>query len=86
MFLAGGAVGSAAELRTIAWELEHSHCQVVVAASLTDVSPERVRIRPVGGLPLIHLEKPRAAAAARKAKRVLRYCGVPRYCCCFRPS
>jgi exopolysaccharide biosynthesis polyprenyl glycosylphosphotransferase len=69
VFFAGGAVESAAELRQLAWDLEHSDCQVVVAPSLTDVSPERVRVRPVGGLPLLHLEKPRAAAAARRAKR-----------------
>jgi exopolysaccharide biosynthesis polyprenyl glycosylphosphotransferase len=69
VFFAGGGVSSAAELRRVAWELEHSACQVVVAPSLTDVSRERVRVRPVGGLPLLHLEKPRAAKAARKAKR-----------------
>ncbi len=69
VFFAGGGVASAAELRQAAWELEHTSCQVVVAPSLTDVSRERVRVRPVGGLPLLHLEKPRAAAAARRAKR-----------------
>jgi len=66
---AGGSVASAAHLRQTAWELEHSSCQVVVAPSLTDVSRERVRVRPVGGLPLLHLEKPRTAAAGRQAKR-----------------
>ena len=70
VFLAGGAVDSAAALRQIAWELEPTSAQLVVAPSLTDVSPERVRIRPVGGLPLLHLEKPRAAHAAKWAKRV----------------
>ena len=69
VFFAGGGVASAAELRKTAWELESSACQVVVAPGLTDVSRERVRLRPVGGLPLIHLEKPRVAAAARRAKR-----------------
>jgi exopolysaccharide biosynthesis polyprenyl glycosylphosphotransferase len=69
-FFAGGAVDSAGELRQIAWELEHTACQVVVAPSLTDVSRERVRVRPVGGLPLLHLEKPRTAVAAHKAKRL----------------
>jgi exopolysaccharide biosynthesis polyprenyl glycosylphosphotransferase len=69
VFFAGGAVQSAAELRQLAWDLEHSDCQVVVAPSLTDVSRERVHVRPVGGLPLLHLGKPRAAAAARRAKR-----------------
>jgi exopolysaccharide biosynthesis polyprenyl glycosylphosphotransferase len=70
VFLAGGAVDSAADLRRIAWELENTRAQVVVAPCVTDVARERVTVRPVGGLPLIHLEKPRTAGALRKAKRV----------------
>ena len=42
---------------------------VVIAPSVTDVSSERVSVRPVGGMPLIHLEKPRSAEAVRRAKR-----------------
>lgn len=70
VFFAGGAVTSAAQLRKVGWALEHTHTQIVVAPSLTDVSRERVKVRPVGGLPLIHLEKPRSVAAGRRAKRV----------------
>ena len=69
VFLAGGAFDSATEMRRLAWELEHEDIQVVIAPSVTDVSSERVSIRPVGGLPLIHLEKPRSQAAVRRAKR-----------------
>ena len=76
VFFAGGAVDSAAELRELAWEFEDSPCQVVVAPSVTDVSPERVRIRPVGGLPLLHLDKPRAARAKAKAKRTFDVVGA----------
>ncbi len=42
---------------------------MVIAPSVTDVSSERISVRPVGGLPLIHLEKPRSEAAVRRAKR-----------------
>jgi exopolysaccharide biosynthesis polyprenyl glycosylphosphotransferase len=69
VFLAGGAFDSARDLRTVAWELEHEDVQIVVAPSVTDVSGERIRMRPVGGLPLIHLEKPRSSHALRLAKR-----------------
>ncbi len=69
VFLAGGAFDSAEQVRTLAWELEHEDVSVVIAPSVTDVSHERVSIRPVGGLPLVHLEKPRSAAAVRRAKR-----------------
>ena len=69
IFIAGGALDSSAQLRRIAWELEERDVQVIVAPSVTDVSAERVRVRPVGGLPLIHLDKPRAVHASRTGKR-----------------
>ncbi|GAW48475.1 Exopolysaccharide biosynthesis polyprenyl glycos ylphosphotransferase [Nocardioides sp. PD653] len=70
IFFAGGALSSANQLRKIAWDLEQQDVQVVVAPSVTDVSGERVRVRPVGGLPLIHIDPPRATDAARWGKRL----------------
>lgn len=70
LFFAGGAVGSASELRRIAWALEKEDVQVVVAPSVTEVSGGRVRFRPVGGLPLIHVDPPRATEASRWGKRL----------------
>ena len=69
LFVADGAFGSPARLREMAWDLEHHDVQVVIAPGVTDVSRERVRVRPVGGLPLMHLESPRAAHASRWLKR-----------------
>ena len=69
VLLAGGAFDSAGEMRRLAWALENDYVQVVIAPSVTDVARERVRVRPVGGLPLIHIEKPRSTAALRRAKR-----------------
>ena len=37
--------------------------------SLTDVSSERLKVRPVAGLPLVHVEAPRALHASHWAKR-----------------
>jgi exopolysaccharide biosynthesis polyprenyl glycosylphosphotransferase len=69
IFVAGGALDSAAQLRQIAWDLEDRDVQVVVAPSVTDISAERVRVRPVGGLPLMHIDKPRTVHASRAGKR-----------------
>ena len=69
VFLAGGAIGSSEDMRRLVWDLEHERVQVIVAPSVTDVSKERVRIRPVGGLPLVHIDPPSAARAARWGKR-----------------
>jgi exopolysaccharide biosynthesis polyprenyl glycosylphosphotransferase len=70
VFLASGAVDSGSDMRRLAWDLEHEDVAVVIAPSVTDVSSERVSVRPVGGMPLIHLEKPRSAEAVRRAKRI----------------
>lgn len=70
VFFAGGALQSAGQLRQIAWDLEQADVQVVVAPSVTDVSSERVRIRPVGGLPLMHIDAPRATDASSVGKRL----------------
>ena len=69
LFFAGGAVESAGELRRIAWALEKEDVQVVVAPSVTEVSGGRVNFRPVGGLPLIHVDPPRSGEAASWGKR-----------------
>ncbi|MCW2846475.1 MAG: Exopolysaccharide biosynthesis polyprenyl glycosylphosphotransferase [Marmoricola sp.] len=85
VFFAGGSVDSAAQLRRVAWELEDSATQVLVAPTLTDVSHERIQLRPVGGLPLIHLEKPRSALARRKAKRTFDLVGSSLLLMAFSP-
>ena len=75
IFFTGGASTSASDLRQIAWDLEQHAVQLVVAPSVTDISGDRVRIRPVGGLPLVHLESPRWAHATRWAKRTFDLAG-----------
>ena len=76
VFLVGGAFSSSAQMRQLAWDLEDEDVRVVIAPSVTDVSSERIRMRPVGGMPLIHLEKPRSAAAVRRAKRTFDLVGA----------
>jgi exopolysaccharide biosynthesis polyprenyl glycosylphosphotransferase len=75
VFFADGASGCGARMRRIVWELEAHDVQVVVAPSVADISGERVRVRPVGGLPLIHIEQPRAVQAGRWAKRTFDLAG-----------
>ncbi|MCW2822635.1 MAG: sugar transferase [Marmoricola sp.] len=76
VFLAGGAFNSSVEMRRLAWDLEHEDIAVVIAPSVTDVASERISVRPVGGLPLIHLEKPRSQDAVRRAKRTFDIVGT----------
>jgi exopolysaccharide biosynthesis polyprenyl glycosylphosphotransferase len=70
IFFAGGSLGSGNQLRKIIWELETRDVQVVVAPSVTDIASDRIRVRPVGGLPLMHIEPPTAIEASRWGKRL----------------
>ncbi|MBA3488267.1 MAG: sugar transferase, partial [Longispora sp.] len=54
-----GAAGSdSADLRRLAWQLEGTGIDLVVAPQLTDIAGPRVHVRPVEGLPLLHVEEP----------------------------
>ena len=70
IFFANGSLGSAREMREKVWELEEHGINVVIAPSLNDISSERITVRPVGGLPLIHVDSPRWGDAARLGKRM----------------
>ncbi|MDI6910904.1 sugar transferase [Nocardioides sp.] len=85
IFFAGGALTSPGQLRRIAWDLEQADVQVVVAPSVTDVSAERVRVRPVGGLPLMHIDAPRATDALRVGKRLFDLVGSIAFLIGFSP-
>jgi len=85
IFFAGGALTSSTQLRQIAWDLEKDEVQVVVAPSVTDVSNERVRVRPVGGLPLMHIDPPRATDASRWGKRLFDIVGSGALILAFAP-
>ncbi|GAA1916810.1 sugar transferase [Nocardioides hwasunensis] len=77
VFFTAGAVSSSTQLRRLAWDLEdHQHVQIIVAPNVTDVSSERVRIRPVAGLPLMHLGRSRSQLATNDAKRAFDLVGA----------
>jgi len=49
---------SGARLRDLAWTLEKSGTDLCVAPALLDVAGPRTTIRPVAGLPLLHMDHP----------------------------
>jgi exopolysaccharide biosynthesis polyprenyl glycosylphosphotransferase len=75
IFFAGGSTGSGQEMREKLWELEEHDINVVVAPRVTDVSSDRAQLRPVGGLPLIHVDHPRWNDASRWGKRLFDIAG-----------
>ena len=46
-------------LRRLAWQLETQDIDLVLASALVDVAGGRTTIRPIDGLPLLHVEHPR---------------------------
>ncbi|MEP6695502.1 MAG: sugar transferase [Pseudonocardiales bacterium] len=55
-------------LRGLAWQLEKTRTDLFVAPALIDVAGPRTTIRPVDGLPLMHVEHPELAGTRRVVK------------------
>ncbi|MGH3320782.1 MAG: sugar transferase [Streptosporangiaceae bacterium] len=63
-------------LRRLAWQLEKTGTELVVAPGLMDVAGPRTTIRPIAGLPLLHVEHPELAGSRRLLKGAFdRACG-----------
>jgi exopolysaccharide biosynthesis polyprenyl glycosylphosphotransferase len=58
-------------VRRLAWGLEGSGVDLVVAPSVVDVAGPRLSVRPVAGLPLLHVDEPEFTGGKRVAKAVL---------------
>lgn len=58
-------------LRTLSWSLAKSGTDLLVAPALIDVAGPRIAIRPVCGLPLLHVDEPQLAGGRRVAKGLL---------------
>ena len=86
LFTAGSSA-SAEEFRRVAWELEGLDVGVIVVPGVSEISGDRIRMRPVAGLPLVHMDLPaRPQGAALRASgcstspRALRCCSSWRRC------
>jgi len=71
-----GAFDSPTDFRRLAWDLEGHHVQMAVVPSLSDISSGRIMMRPVGGLPLVHVEQPQSLGAGRGLKRAFDVVGA----------
>ena len=69
--LADAAVLGMGAIRRFAWQLEGSGVDLIVAPSVTGVAGPRIAVRPVAGLPLLHVEEPRLDGVSRLVKGVI---------------
>lgn len=63
-------------VRQLSWSLEPGHQHLVVAPGLTDIGGPRIHMRPVPGLPLIHVETPTYEGRKLYAKRAFDVVGA----------
>ncbi len=59
----------ARKINKLSWDLEKLDIDLLVVPSVLDVAGPRLHMRPVAGLPLIHVEKPQYHGAKRFQKR-----------------
>ncbi len=58
-------------VRELGWNLERTGTELVVASSLTNVAGPRIQMRPVEGLPLMHVELPQFTGGRHLVKRLI---------------
>lgn len=58
-------------IRELGWRLEESSTELVLASSLTNVAGPRITMRPVEGLPLMHVESPQFTGGRHVLKRAM---------------
>lgn len=58
-------------IRELGWRLERTATELVLASTLTNVAGPRIQMRPVEGLPLMHVEMPQFAGGRHVVKRVM---------------
>jgi exopolysaccharide biosynthesis polyprenyl glycosylphosphotransferase len=57
-------------LRRLGWALEDTEAELLLAPAVTEIVGSRVRIRPVSGLPLLHMERPELRGVRRLTKNL----------------
>jgi exopolysaccharide biosynthesis polyprenyl glycosylphosphotransferase len=57
-------------LRRLGWELEQTRAELLLAPAVTEIVGTRVGIRPICGLPLLHMERPELKGIRRLTKEL----------------
>ncbi|MCV7283150.1 sugar transferase [Mycolicibacterium flavescens] len=61
-------------MRELSWDLDKLGVDLVVSPGVVDVAGPRLTLRPVAGLPLIHVEKPQYSGTKKLQKRAFDVC------------
>ncbi|MGP5724890.1 sugar transferase [Arthrobacter rhombi] len=69
--VAGALQGGQRAIQDLGWRLERARTEVILVSSLTNVAGPRISMRPVEGLPLMHVELPTFTGLRHVGKRVM---------------
>lgn len=71
VIVAGSLRAGNEEIRKLGWRLEESRTQIILVSSLTNVAGPRISMRPVEGLPLMHVDLPNFDGGHHVVKRAM---------------
>lgn len=58
-------------IKRLSWDLEGTAAELILSGRLADVAGPRISLKPIDGLPLIHVEIPRFEGGAHSMKRAM---------------
>ena len=70
VIIAGNMPGGNDAIRNIGWELENSQVELILMSRLTDVAGPRIHMRPISGLPMVHVDLPQYSGYNHAMKRL----------------
>jgi exopolysaccharide biosynthesis polyprenyl glycosylphosphotransferase len=71
VIVAGELPGGRGQIQDLGWQLENSKTELILVSRLTDVAGPRIHMRPVEGLPMLHVDLPQYAGVNHTIKRGL---------------
>jgi exopolysaccharide biosynthesis polyprenyl glycosylphosphotransferase len=69
VIVAGDLPGGRQQVQDLGWRLENSGTELILVSSLTDVAGPRIHMRPVEGLPMLHVDLPQYEGVNHTMKR-----------------
>ncbi len=70
VIVAGSLPGGNDAIRRLGWDLENSQVELILMSRLTDVAGPRIHMRPINGLPMVHVDLPRYSGYSHVVKRL----------------
>jgi exopolysaccharide biosynthesis polyprenyl glycosylphosphotransferase len=70
VIVAGGIPGGNDAIRNLGWQLENSRVELILMSRLTDVAGPRIHMRPINGLPMVHVDLPQYSGFNHAVKRI----------------